>query len=205
MPVNVMEWDCDFLVFSGHKMLGPTGVGVLYGKEKLLEEMDPFLGGGDMISEVWLDHARWNELPWKFEAGTPNVGGVIAFGPAIDYLEKIGLEEIRVHSQALAVKTLHALANAGNITVYGPTNSDLRSGVVSFNINGIHPHDVGTVFDSEGIAVRAGHHCCQPLMRRFGLPGTVRASFYLYNDYSDIEILVKGIKKVQEVFAPVTR
>ena len=205
LPVNVMDLNCDFLAFSAHKMLGPTGVGVLYAKEALLLEMDPFLGGGDMIRDVWLDHAVYNDLPWKYEAGTPNIADVIAFGAAIDYLEAIGMEEVHRREQELAGYALGKLRQVEGLTIHGPQDSSIRSGVISFEVSGIHPHDLGQILDGEGIAIRAGHHCCKPLMRKMGLTATARASFYLYNTPEEADALVKGVHKAKEVFEVVSR
>jgi len=203
LPVHVLDLNCDFLVFSAHKMLGPTGVGVLYAKEALLEEMDPFLGGGDMIRDVWLDHSVWNDLPWKFEAGTPNIADVIAFGTAIDYLERIGMGEIHRHEQALGRYALKRLQEIDGLTVHGPLDPSLRGGLVSFEVKGLHPHDLGQLLDAEGIAIRAGHHCCKPLLRKMGVPATARASFYLYNTEEEVDALVQAILKTKELFSVV--
>ena len=203
LPVHVLDLNCDFIVFSAHKMLGPTGVGVLYAKEALLEEMDPFLGGGDMIRDVWLDHSVWNDLPWKFEAGTPNIADVIAFGTAIDYLEKIGMGEIHRHEQALGAYALKRLREIDGLTVHGPLDPSLRGGLVSFEVKGLHPHDLGQLLDAEGIAIRAGHHCCKPLLRKMGVLATARASFYLYNTEEEVDALVQAILKTKELFSVV--
>ncbi|MDE2490895.1 MAG: cysteine desulfurase [Elusimicrobia bacterium] len=198
--LDVSSWGADFVAFSAHKMLGPTGIGVLWGREELLEAMDPFLGGGDMISRVTLEGATWNVLPYKFEAGTPNFADAVAFGPALDYLEKVGLDAIRAHEDALAAKAVALLEAEPVVRVLGPKDPAERSGVISFNLAGLHPHDVGTVFDLEGVAVRVGHHCCQPLMHRFQCGGTARASFYLYNDESDVEALGRALRRTIEFF-----
>lgn len=198
---NVIAMDCDFLAFSAHKMLGPTGVGVLYGRPELLEAMDPYQGGGDMILEVWPDRANWNDLPWKFEAGTPNVAGVVAFGAAIDYLTKIGMNTIREHEIDLTRYALDSLRATPEIHIFGPADPLKRGGVISFNYGTIHPHDIGTLLDQEGVAVRAGHHCCQPLMRDLGISGTARASFYLYNSRTDVDALVAALKKAAALFS----
>jgi cysteine desulfurase / selenocysteine lyase len=198
-PMDLKTWGADFVSFSAHKMLGPTGIGVLWGREELLEAMDPFLGGGDMISRVTLEKSTWNALPYKFEAGTPNYADQVAFGPALDYLSAVGLDAIREHEDALAAKA-KAMLEAEGVFVLGPSDPAKRSGVVSFNVPGLHPHDVGTVFDLEGVAVRVGHHCCQPLMHKLQCGGTARASFYLYNDESDLEALGRGLKRVLEFF-----
>ncbi len=204
LPVNVLEMNCDFLVFSAHKMLGPTGVGVLYAKEALLEEMDPFLGGGDMIRDVWLDHAIWNDLPWKFEAGTPNVADVIAFGAAIDYLAGIGMGEVRHHEEELTRYALGRLREVEGLVLYGPADPARRGAALSFNVNSLHPHDLGQLLDGEGIAIRAGHHCCKPLMRKLGVAATARASFYLYNSTAEVDALIKALWKAKEVFSVVS-
>jgi len=199
LPVNVMDLNCDFLAFSAHKMLGPTGVGALYGKTALLEEMDPFLGGGDMIREVWLDHAKWNDVPWKFEAGTPNIADVIAFGVAVDYLSRLGMDEVRAHEQALIAHAMRALSAIDDLRLYGPKDPADRGGVIAFNYPDIHPHDLGQLLDDEGIAIRAGHHCCQPLMRKLGVPGMGRASFYVYNLPEEADALATALVKAKEV------
>ena len=198
-PMDLKSWGADFASFSAHKMLGPTGVGVLWGREELLEAMDPFLGGGDMISRVTLEKSTWNVLPYKFEAGTPNYADQVAFGPALDYLSAVGLDAIREHEDRLAAKAVALLEDAG-VTVLGPKDPAKRSGVVSFNVPGLHPHDVGTIFDMEGVAVRVGHHCCQPLMHKLQCGGTARASFYLYNDDSDVEALGRALKRTLDFF-----
>ena len=203
MPVHVMDLNCDFLAFSAHKMLGPTGVGVLYAKEALLEEMDPFLGGGDMIRDVWLDHSTWNDLPWKFEAGTPNIADVVAFGAAIEYLERIGMEEVRRHEQELTTYALKKLLAIDGLSVHGPLDPATRGGVVSFEVKGLHPHDLGQLLDAEGIAIRAGHHCCKPLLRKMGLMATARASFYVYNVPQEVDLLAQAILKAKELFSVV--
>ncbi len=198
--VDVNELGADFVALSAHKMLGPTGVGVLWGRKNLLEEMDPFLGGGDMISSVSLEGAEWNDLPWKFEAGTPNIADVIGFGPAVEYLENLGMDRVREHEIELTAYALDQLRGVGTIDIYGPENPEDRAGVISFNLQGIHPHDVGTIMDSHGIAIRAGHHCAQPLMDRLGQPATARASFYVYNDRDDVDALVAGLRDVRRFF-----
>ena len=200
LATDVAAWDCDFLAFSGHKMLGPTGIGVLYGKEKVLESMNPFLGGGDMIQEVWLDHSTYGEVPFKFEAGTPNIAGAVALGAAIDYLSGLGMEAVRRHELELTRRALEIVREAGAVELYGPATAEERGGVVSFNVADIHPHDVGQVFDSEGIAIRAGHHCCQPLMKRFNIGGTARASFYIYNTMGEVEAFGRALAKVKRFF-----
>lgn len=199
-PVDMRVLGCDFLVFSAHKMLGPTGVGVMIAHEEMLEKMNPFLGGGDMIREVWLEKSTWNEVPCKFEAGTPDIGGVIAFGAAIDYLQNLGMENVRAHEQKLSAYALKELSKIEGLKIYGPADPAQRSGVISFNLGSIHPHDLGTVLDEDGIAVRAGHHCCQPLMRRFGISGTTRASFYIYNTEQEVDKLVSSLKRAKTLF-----
>ena len=199
MPVDVTELDCDFLAFSGHKMLGPTGIGVLYGKEELLEEMDPYQGGGSMIADVSCDTATWNEIPYKFEAGTPDVAGAIGLGAAIDYLQRLGMENVRQHEFEITGYALDALSSVKDLMIFGPRNPENRGGVISFNIFDIHPHDVGTILDQQGIAIRAGHHCCQPLMSWLDVPGTARASFYLYNTMDEVDALVAGLEKAKNI------
>jgi len=200
MPVDVKEIGCDFLAFSGHKALGPLGVGVLYGKRDLLKEMNPFLGGGDMISRVCLFSAEWNELPWKFEAGTSSVADVIGLGAAIDYLNSIGMDKVRAHEVKLTEYALKRLSEFPDIKIYGPRELDKRGAVISFNLHTIHPHDLATILDEEGIAIRAGHHCAMPLMSKLGVAATARASFYIYNSESDIDALVEGIYKARRIF-----
>ena len=203
LPVDVSELGCDFLAFSGHKMLGPMGAGVLWGRSELLEAMGPFLGGGSMIREVFLDHSTWNELPWKFEAGTPDVADVIGLAAAVDYLESIGMDAIRQHEMEMASYAIGALTDLDGVTVYGPRDPSRRGGVVAFNYLDIHPHDIGTIVDREGVAIRAGHHCCQPLMRRLGVAATCRASYYLYNTESETDVLVAALKQAKELFGSV--
>ena len=201
MPVDVTQLDADAFVCSAHKMLGPTGVGVLYAREALLESMEPFLGGGEMISDVQLTSATWNEIPWKFEAGTPNIAGVIAFGEALAYLERVGLAAVHAHEQDLVAYTIKRLGELEGVTLYGPRPEVAdRGGAVAFNLNGLHPHDVGTVLDAEGIAIRAGHHCAKPLMRRLGVPATARASFYLYNTREEVDALIGALIEAKAFF-----
>jgi len=199
-PTNVQEMDCDFLAFSAHKMLGPTGVGVLYGRKEILEKMDPFLGGGEMILEVWDDRATYNEIPNRFEAGTPNIADVAAFDAALSYLEATGMANVRDHERRITSYALKRFAELPDIQVYGPKDPSQRAGVVSFNFKDIHPHDVGTILDQDGVAIRAGHHCAQPLMRRFGVSGTCRASSYLYTTEDEIDKLIASLAKVREIF-----
>jgi len=201
MPLDVQSLDADFLAFSGHKMLGPTGIGILYGKPELLEETEPLLGGGEMIREVHLGSAKWNDVPFKFEGGTPNIAGAIGLGVAVDYLRDLGMDNVRAHEIEMTEYALKELGRIKGVTTYGPRDVKKRAGVVSFTIDGAHPHDIASILDVEGICIRSGHHCAQPLMERYGLPATARASFYIYNDFEDADALVKGIRKVQEVFA----
>ena len=200
LPIKVTDWQCDFLAFSAHKMLGPTGVGILYGKPDILDSMDPFMGGGDMILEVTREKSTWADFPAKFEAGTPNIAGNIAFGAAIDYLQALGMDAIREHEIAMTRYALEQLSKDPKITIYGPKDALLRGGVVSFNYGDIHPHDIGTLLDMDGIAIRAGHHCCQPLMNDYGISGTARASFYIYNQPEDVDALMAALKKASKIF-----
>jgi cysteine desulfurase / selenocysteine lyase len=200
MPVNVKNMDCDFLVFSAHKMLGPTGVGVLYAKKEHLEKMKPFLGGGDMIKEVFKFHTDYNEVPYKFEAGTPNIADVVGFGAAIEYLEKIGMENIRKHEIYLTDYALESMLSLKHVTIYGPRDPKARGGVISFNIADIHPHDLATIMNDHGIAIRSGHHCAQVLMQRLDVPATSRASFYIYNTKEEIDSFVNAIKEAGRIF-----
>ncbi|WP_102028545.1 cysteine desulfurase [Salirhabdus sp. Marseille-P4669] len=200
MKIDVQDLDCDFFVFSGHKMLGPSGIGVLYGKQQLLEEMEPVEFGGEMIDFVDLYESTWKELPWKFEGGTPIIAGAIGLGAAIDYLEEIGLDNIEKHEKELAAYALQQMKTIDGIQIYGPEN---RAGLVTFNLDDVHPHDVATALDSEGIAIRAGHHCAQPLMKWLNVTATARASFYLYNTKEEIDILVASLRKTKEFFGDV--
>lgn len=200
MPVDVQELDADFYAFSGHKMCGPTGIGVLYGKRALLESIEPVEYGGEMIQVVDLYNSTWAELPQKFEAGTPNIAGAIGLAAAMDYLEEVGMENIYNHEQELVDYVLNKLKDVDGISIYGPTEAALRSGVITFNIDGVHPHDVATAMDMEGVAIRAGHHCAQPLMKYINQPATARASFYLYNTKADADKFVEAIQKTKEFF-----
>lgn len=200
MPLNVAELGADFVAFSGHKMLGPSGIGVLWGRRALLDAMPPFLTGGSMIRRVTLDGAEWNEVPWKFEAGTPAIAEATGLAAAIDYLEGIGMDGVRAHERELFIAAWSRLGNMPGVRLLGPDDPDEHAGVISFVLDGIHPHDVATILDREGVAVRAGHHCAQPLMDRHGVPATTRASFYLYNDHDDIERLADAIVATQRVF-----
>ena len=200
LSVDVQRLGCDLMVCSAHKMLGPTGVGVLYAREELLESMDPFLGGGEMISAVQLTSSTWNEIPWKFEAGTPNIADVIAFGEALSYLERLGMDHVRAHEMELTAYALKRLRDVEGLTLYGPMDVSQRGGAIAFNLDGLHPHDVGTVLDAEGVAVRAGHHCAKPLMRRLGVVATIRASVYVYNTTEEIDRLVEALHVVKAFF-----
>ena len=199
LPVNVRDLDVDFLAFSAHKMLGPTGIGALYGKEELLEAMPPFLGGGDMIKKVFLRSFTPNDLPHKFEAGTPAIAEAVGFSAAVDYLSSVGMERVAAHESELIGYALEALSEIEGLKVYGPP-AEQKGGVASFTMRGVHPHDVSQILDSEGIAVRAGHHCAMPLHEKFGLPATTRASFYLYNTREEVDQLVRGLAKVKKIF-----
>jgi len=199
MPVDVNELGCDFLAFSGHKMLGPTGTGVLWGRESVLEEMDPFMGGGSMILEVSCETATWNEIPQKFEAGTPDVAGAIGLGAAIDYLQQLGMENVRRHEVEVTTYALDRLSSVEDLMIFGPMDPEVRGGVISFNLLDVHPHDLGTILDQEGVAIRAGHHCCQPLMKWLDVSATARASFYLYNRPDEVDALVSALNKAREM------
>jgi cysteine desulfurase/selenocysteine lyase len=201
MAVDVQALDCDFLAFSGHKMLGPTGAGALVAKRAILEAMPPFMGGGEMIREVTTSGSTWNDVPWKFEPGTMNIADTIALGAAIDYVSAIGPEAIHRHGQALAAKAMEALRVIPGVRLYGPPAAE-RGGIVSFTVEGIHAHDVAAVLDREGVAVRAGHHCAMPLHTKFGIPATTRASFYVYNQPSEVDALAAGVRKAIETFRP---
>jgi cysteine desulfurase / selenocysteine lyase len=200
MAVNVADLGIDFYGFSGHKMCGPTGIGVLWARRALLEAMPPFLGGGDMIKRVRLREASWNDLPWKFEAGTPSVAEGIGLGAAVDYLCGIGMDRVRAHERTMVEYALEKLQDVPGITLYGPADSEIHGGAVSFSLPHVHPHDLATLVDREGIAIRAGHHCTQPLMERLGVPATSRASFYIYNRPEEVDQLVGAIEKAQKVF-----
>ncbi|GAC1566398.1 MAG: cysteine desulfurase [Ktedonobacteraceae bacterium] len=200
MPVDVQALDVDFLCFSSHKMLGPTGIGVLYGKRDLLEAMPPFMGGGDMIRTVSLRESTWNDLPWKFEAGTPAIAEAIGLGAAVDYLNALGMENVRAHEETITAYAMQQVRQVPGLTIYGPDASQ-RGSVISFTLGDIHPHDLASILDQEvGVAIRAGHHCAQPLMERFGLSATARASFYVYTIAEDIDTLVRGLHKALEIF-----
>jgi cysteine desulfurase/selenocysteine lyase len=200
MKVDIQSLGCDFFAFSAHKMLGPTGVGVLWVRKNILETMVPFHGGGDMIREVHKYETTWNDLPYKFEAGTPNIADVVGFGAAIDYLEKIGMQMIREHEIELTKYALDKMSNVKGITIYGTKDIAKRGGVISFNFHDVHPHDVAHIIDREGVAIRSGHHCAQVLMERLNVAATNRASFYIYNTKEDVDALVKSLDKVAELF-----
>ncbi len=203
MKIDVQDLDCDFFAFSAHKMVGPTGIGVLYGKKKHLNKMEPVEFGGEMIDFVGLQESTWKELPWKFEGGTPIIAGAIGLGAAIDFLEDIGLDNIEAYEHKLAAYALDKMNSVEGITIYGPKDPGQRAGLVTFNIDDVHPHDLATVLDADGIAVRAGHHCAQPLMKWLNVSATARASFYLYNTEEDIDKLVAGLVKTKEFFSDV--
>ncbi|MFD1863389.1 cysteine desulfurase [Planococcus chinensis] len=200
LKIDVQQLDCDFFAFSGHKMVGPTGIGVLYGKKTLLNDMEPVEFGGEMIDFVGLYDSTWKELPWKFEGGTPIIAGAVGLGAAIDFLNEVGLSEIEKHEHQMAAYAMDKMNGIDGLQIYGPTDPAKRAGIVTFNMNDVHPHDVATVLDMSGIAVRAGHHCAQPLMKWLEVSATARASFYLYNDESDIDRLVEGLRSAKEYF-----
>ncbi len=199
LSVDVRGLDCDFYAFSAHKLYGPTGIGVLYGKERLLDAMPPYQGGGDMIKTVSFERTTYNDLPYKFEAGTPHIAGAVGFGAAIDYVTSIGLDAIAAHEHDLLLRATHALSGVPSVRIVGTARE--KAGIVSFTLDGVHPHDIGTVLDHEGVAIRAGHHCAMPVMVRFGLAATARASFGLYNTREDVDALVQGVRRVREMFA----
>jgi cysteine desulfurase/selenocysteine lyase len=197
--VDVREIDCDFMVFSGHKMLAPNGIGALYAKSEILEDMKPFITGGNMVQEVKLRESKWGELPWRFEAGTPAIEEGIALGTAIDYLKNIGMESIQNYERQIVAYAMERLSEIDGIEIYGPS-SEQRGGLVSFNLAGIHPHDIAAALDYDGIAIRAGHHCAQPLHEKLGIKASARASFYLYNTMEEVDRLVDGLHKAKKVF-----
>jgi cysteine desulfurase/selenocysteine lyase len=198
--VDVQDLGADFLAFSGHKMLGPTGIGVLWGRMERLEEMEPFEGGGEMISDVQLESSTWAPIPHRFEAGTPPFVEAVGLASAIEYLENVGMDTVAAHDEELTSYALERLPEIPGLTIYGPADTTNRGGVISFTIDGIHPHDIATILDGEGVAIRAGHHCARPLARRIGAPATARASFYVYNVMSDVDALVQGLHKARELF-----
>ena len=201
LPVDVRALDCDFYAFSAHKMLGPSGIGILWGRAELLEEMPPFMGGGDMIREVTTDGSTWNDLPWKFEAGTPAITEAVGLGAAVDYLRQLGMERVHAHERAITAYALERLRGIDGLTIYGPPSAERRGGVISFTLGDIHPHDLATLLDREGVAVRAGHHCAQPLMERYALAATARASFYVYTTSGEVDALADALERARAVFA----
>jgi cysteine desulfurase / selenocysteine lyase len=200
MPTDMLALDADFLCFSGHKMLGPTGVGALAGKPELLESMQPFMGGGEMITNVTLEGTTFNEVPYRFEAGTPAYAEAVGLGAAVDYLTALGMDDVRAHEREIVAAAIPALEAIGGVTVHGPSDPDARGAAISFAIEGLHPHDIGTIMDREGVAVRAGHHCAKPLVRSLGSAATTRASFYLYNTVEEIDALVAAIETTKRFF-----
>jgi cysteine desulfurase / selenocysteine lyase len=200
MPVDVQAFGCDFLALSGHKMLGPSGIGALWARRELLEEMPPFMTGGSMIIRVTLEGAEWNEVPYKFEAGTPAIVEAIGLGTAIDYLSAIGMDRVREHEKYLFERAWATLSDIPGVRLLGPADPETHAGVISMLLDGVHPHDVATIFDHEGVAVRAGHHCAMPVMLRYDIPATTRASFYVYNDLDDVEALGSAVRTAQQIF-----
>ncbi len=198
MAIDVRTLDCDFFAFSGHKMLGPTGVGGLYGKRDILEQMEPFLFGGDMISEVTFEGATWNDLPWKFEAGTGPIAQGVGLGAAVDYLQDLGMEAVHAHEQALVSYALDQMRQVQDLDIYGPDAHE-RGGVISFNLQGVHPHDMASILDQQGVAIRGGHHCAMPLMQVLGVNGTSRASFYIYNTVDDVDMLIEAVGEARRI------
>jgi cysteine desulfurase/selenocysteine lyase len=201
MPVDVQTLGADFVAFSAHKMLGPTGVGVLWGRLDILEAMDPFMGGGDMILTVTLEQSTWAEVPSKFEAGTPNIAGVVGFAAALRYLDDLGMDQVRAHELDLTRYALARLGDTPGVTIYGPPNAEDRGGVISFSLEDIHPHDIGQILDDHGVAIRAGHHCAQPIMAALEVPATARASFYIYNTRDEVDSLVSAVEATSRMFA----
>jgi cysteine desulfurase/selenocysteine lyase len=199
MPVDVQEWDCDFMAFSAHKMCGPTGIGILYGRREILDQMPPFMGGGDMILRVNLEGATWNDLPWKFEAGTPSIAEAIGLGTAVDYLTDLGMDEVHAYEQFITGYALEALSEVPGLRLFGPSAAQ-KGGVAAFALAGVHPHDIADILDKQGIAVRAGHHCAMPLHHRCGVNATTRASFYIHTTTEEVDKLVAGLHHVREVF-----
>jgi cysteine desulfurase/selenocysteine lyase len=193
MPLDMSVLNCDFYVFSAHKMLGPTGIGVLWGRREILDRFEPTRGGGEMIKEVWIDRAQWNDLPWRFEPGTPPIAEAVGLTAAIEYLEKLGMERVTEHERALTSQAIEELSPIEGVTVYGPRGGRERGAVVSFTVDGLHPHDVAALLDAEGIAVRAGHHCAMPLMRRLGVVGTSRASFSVFTSEEEVSLLARSV------------
>jgi cysteine desulfurase/selenocysteine lyase len=200
LPLSLREIDSDFYAWTGHKALGPTGIGVLHGRREVLESMRPFLGGGDMIAAVGFDSSTWNELPWKFEAGTSPIAEGVGLGAAVDYLSAVGMENVRAHEKDLTAYALERLAELEDLRIFGPLDPERRGGVVSFTIDGIHPHDLAELCDREAVCIRAGHHCAQPLMRSLGVPATARASFHVYNSREDVDRLLEALHAARRVF-----
>jgi cysteine desulfurase/selenocysteine lyase len=198
LRLDLAALGCDFYVFSGHKTLGPTGIGVLYGRRETLERIEPGLGGSEMIKEVWIDHAQWNDLPWRFEPGTPPIAEAVGLHAAVEYLDKLGMDRVSAHERDLVGRCLDALSGLPGVTVYGPRNPEMKGAVVAFNVAGLHPHDGAALLDQSGVAVRAGHHCAQPLMRALGIVGTLRASFSVYNTSADIERLAEAVAGLRD-------
>ena len=198
LRLDLAALGCDFYVFSGHKMLGPTGIGVLYGRRETLETLEPGVGGSEMIKEVWLDRAQWNDLPWRFEPGTPPIAEAVGLHAAVDYLDKLGMDRVSAYERDLTRRCLDALIAIPGVTVYGPRNPEIKGAVVAFNVEGIHPHDGAALLDQSGVAVRAGHHCAQPLARALGITGTLRASFSVYNTAADIERLAEAVAGLRD-------
>lgn len=200
MPIDVKRIDCDFMAFSGHKMMGPTGIGVLYGKKEFLEESPPFLGGGEMIREVHKTGSKWKDIPYKFEAGTPNIAGAIGLGAAIDYLTRIGMQHVYEHEEEITEYTIDKLRNVEGLSYYGPRDAHQRVGVIAFNLGDIHAHDLASILDEDGVAIRSGHHCAQPLMEDLDIPAASRASFYVYNTKAEVDIFVSALEKARKLF-----
>ncbi len=200
MPVDVADLECDFMAVSGHKMLAPTGIGMLYGRYDLLDHMEPFMGGGEMIKEVHLQEARWNDPPWKFEAGTPNIEGVIGLSAAVDYLSDLGMRNVREHEKEITRYALEQLEDVKGLVLYGTKDIEQRGAAISFNLGDIHAHDLATILDTQGIAIRSGHHCAQPLMERLKVPATSRVSFYIYNTRREVDILVRALESAGKLF-----
>jgi cysteine desulfurase/selenocysteine lyase len=200
MPVNVAEIDCDFYAWTGHKALGPTGIGILHGRRELLQSMRPFLGGGHMISMVGDQESTWNELPWKYEAGTSNIAEAVGLDAAVAYLRGVGMETIRAHEAELSAYALERLPELPGLRIFGPSDLEKRGGTVSFEVEGLHPHDVAELLGRDNVCIRAGHHCAQPLMRRLGVPATARASFHVYNSRDDVDKLIDALHKARKVF-----
>ncbi len=201
LPTNVHDLDCDFLAFSGHKMLAPSGIGALWGRKSLLAEMSPFLTGGDMIKEVYFDHAEWNQLPWKFEAGTPAIAQAIGFGAAVDYLTHLGMDAVRQHEIDLTTYALERLMQVEGVNILGPLDPQVRGGAVAFTFGDIHPHDLASLLNAENVAIRAGHHCAQPLHDKLGISASARASFYIYNKPEEVDRLIDALNKARHIFS----